>query len=133
MKKPHTGKMKIATLPNSVALASVVPRMPTCQLPRSAAKATPASTRNSASRRGGAARVPGDRASQAATPSTGSASMIRQKAAATGPVSDRRTNIGPKASAALPTATAISAGPSPRGCGAARAGSVTWIGCIAAP
>ena len=103
--KPQTAKAKLATLPNRVALPSLVMRMPTCQAARSAAKKKPRRSRIvtiSARERPvrPAARDPRnheqERQGQRQPPETG------------GDWSDsaRRTSHGPNASAQLPSSRA---------------------------
>ena len=100
---PQAIRITLPELPNSVALASRVRSIPTCQLARSTAKNTPASRHSSTSR---PSIGPGERPRQASSASTGSGSKSRQKPAETGPVSDSRTSHGPSASAMFPATSA---------------------------
>ena len=102
--RPQAAKAKLATLPNRVALPSLVMWMPTCQAARSAAKNTPANAMMIPSARPG--QCTGCPTSRASTNRNGSASASRQKPAATGPTPASRTSQGPSASALLPIRSA---------------------------
>ena len=86
-----------ARFASSVELATEVQTMDQCQTPRSRAKKMPAQKRGEIGLRAVAsAEAPGATRS-AQSHSTGVASATRQKALATGPVSESRTKIGAKA------------------------------------
>src|SRR5690606_26196351 len=104
--KPHIIRIRLPAFPNSVALASRVRPMPTCQLATSSPNSTPLTSTARTTPRG----MPssGWRFARASSASTGSASAMRQNPAETGPLSANRTNHAPIASAALPASSAAS-------------------------
>jgi gamma-glutamyltranspeptidase/glutathione hydrolase len=101
--RPHTIRITLPALPNKVALPSRVRSIPRCQLPRSSAKNTPATTASSATRRSIGCR---DFSRQANSAITGIGRNKRQNPALTGPVSASRTSHGPSASATFPPSRA---------------------------
>jgi hypothetical protein len=103
-----------ARLASSVAFATEVHTIEMCQAPRSRAKISPARIAGMAIVTPGAAVAAPARGpiQKAHAQSSGAASATRQKALATGPVSERRTKIGAKPMAQPPARRHANARPS---------------------
>ena len=106
--RPQAAKAKLETLPNRVALPSLVMWMPACQAARSAAKKKAA---NATSDRQRAARPVHRLAETARRSPTGTAAPApaARNPAATGPTPASRTSHGPSASTQLPISSAVKA------------------------
>src|SRR5205814_1249559 len=102
---PMSVTKMVARFARSVELATDVHTIDQCQTPRSAAKKKPAAMMGSHEAEPSRRPFPkpeGERCWKAHAHKIGAASAVRQKALATGPVSESRTKIGAKAIAQPP-------------------------------